>query len=91
MITIGDTVRLKVEFKNWTGVLASPEDVKLKLYRSKNEPIGTTIDVEPVSTGKYQYDWTVPADASKLIYFEYSGTLEGKSITGRMKIATKWV
>jgi len=91
VFTIGDTVRLKAEFKNWVGSLVSPADVKLKLYRNRNELIGTEIDVAPVSTGKYQYDYTIPADASRRMYFEYSGTLEGTLIVGRMKIATKWV
>ena len=90
-ITIGDTVRLKAEFKNWIGVLESPEDVKLKIYRNRNELIETIVDITPVSTGKYQYDYTIPDDASRRMYFEYSGTFEGKPIVGRMKIATKWI
>ena len=90
MATIGDTIRLKAEFKNWAGVLASPSDVKVKVYSEGNTVLLTATTVTPVSVGIYEYDYTIPLDQTKSIYFEFAGTLETKPITGRMKLEISW-
>ena len=89
MALTGNTIRLKAEFKTFDGVLVSPDNVKLKIYSDRNDLL-EEINVEPISTGKYQYDYTIPNDIGP-IYFEFNGTLEGKPILGRMKLDRKWV
>ena len=88
MAIIGDTVKLKCEFKNWAGVLESPSDVKVKVYEG-NEILLTT-SVTPVTTGKYEYDYTIPINAVGDMYFEFIGILENKTIMGRMKLEREW-
>ena len=90
MATIGDTVRLKCEFKNWAGDLTSPTNVKIIVYSEENKVLLPATTVESVSAGKYKYDYTIPIDAVGNMYFEFSGTLETKTIIGRMKLERKW-
>jgi hypothetical protein len=93
MVITGDTIRLKVEFKNWAGILASPNDVKLKIYLVKNiarDELIEEINVDPISVGKYQYDYTIPVGAGS-IFYEFSGTLEDKQVLGRAELVRKWV
>ena len=92
MALIGNTVRLKVEFKTFDGVLVNPENVKLRIYSGSNKKNGLLeeINVEPIEEGKYQYDYTIP-EGLGFLYFEFSGILEGKPILGRMKLERKWI
>ncbi len=91
MPLIGDTIRLKGEFKDFNGVYVDPDDVVLKIYAGNKKQYGE--DITPVRTGlgKYQYDYVVPEDVIGPLYFEFSGKIDGKPILGRATIDRRWV
>ena len=87
-----NTVRLKAEFKTFLDVYADPTGITLKVYDKQREQVGSTItinDDNKTSTGIYSYDYTIPLDYIRLTY-EFSGTLEGSTITGRSAITCTW-
>lgn len=61
-----------------------------RVYDEDKEQIGEDVSVEAVSTGIYQYDYTIPAGTVPLFY-EFCGTLSGKPILARGVIEREWV
>jgi len=90
MPLIGDTIRLKAEFKDFNGEHVSPENVYLRIYDGYKKQVGEDILVLPSDVGKYQYDYVIP-DVIGPLYFEFVGTLEGLPILGRATIDKRWV
>lgn len=88
---IGDTVRLKAEFKDFDGEYRSPENVKLKIYDNAKNQIEDDIDVEPYEIGKYRYDYTISNKGVGPIVVEFQGELDSKPILGRITLDRKWV
>jgi len=94
MPLIGDTIRLKAEFKDFNGKLTDIENPKVVVYDSNREVI-LAAEPERVGVGKYQYDLIVPdyKEAGKQkepLVFEFSGSLEGKPIVGRTSFERMW-
>lgn len=94
MPLIGDTIRLKGEFKDFNGELTDIENPKVVVYDSNREVI-LVAEPERVGVGKYQYDLIVPdyKEAGKQkepLVFEFSGSLEGKPIVGRASFERVW-
>ena len=94
MPLIGNTIRLKGEFKDFNGELTDIENPKVVVYDSKRKVI---LDAEPerIEEGKYQYDLIVPdyKEAGKQnepLVFEFSGELDGKPIVGRASFERVW-
>ena len=94
MPLIGDTIRLKGEFKDFNGELTDIENPKVVVYDSKRKVI---LDAEPerIEEGKYQYDLIVPdyneaGKQNELLVFEFSGELDGKPIVGRASFERVW-
>ena len=89
MPLIGDTVRLKAEFKDFNGELTDIENPKVVVYDSKRKVI---LDAEPerIEEGKYQYDYVIP-DVIGPLYFEFVGTIGGLPILGRATIDRRWI
>ena len=94
MPLIGNTIRLKAEFKDFNGELTNIENPKVVVYDSKRKVI---LDAEPerIEKGKYQYDLIVPdyKEAGKQnepLVFEFSGSLEDKPIVGRASFERMW-
>jgi len=92
MAIAGNTVRLKAEFKTFDEVYADPTNIKLKIYDKNRKIIGNIVldNNNKVSTGIYQYDYTIPNNCTEITY-EFSGVLENKLITGRSVIDVDWV
>ncbi len=90
MALIGNTVRLKAEFKDFNGEYVSPENVILRIYDGYRKQIGEDIPVSPIAVGKYQYDYVIP-DVVGTLYFEYVGTIGGLPILGRAAVDKKWI
>lgn len=86
---IGDTIRLKAEFKKFKGEYEDPTSIDLTIHDIKSkEQIGDTISIcaeHKVSTGIYQYDYTIP-DRPRDIYAKFKGVLEGKDIVNTVDI-----
>lgn len=91
MPLIGDTIRLKAEFKDFNGVYVDPDDVVLKIYAGNKKQLGEDITPDRVGLGKYQYDYVVPEDVIGPLYFEFSGEIDGKPILGRAALERTWL
>ena len=91
MPLIGDTIRLKAEFKDFNGEHVSPENVILRIYNGYKKQVGEDIPVLPSDVGKYQYDYVIPKDVIGLLYFEFVGTIGGLPILGRATIDKRWI
>ena len=94
MPLIGDTIRLKGEFKDFDGNLTDIEEPKVVVYDSNREVI-LAAEPERVGVGKYQYDLIVPdyKEAGKQkepLVFEFSGQLGGQPVVGRSSFERVW-
>jgi len=92
MAIITNTVRLRAEFKTFAGEFSNPTSITFKVYNKQRVQVGTTVDItadDRISTGIYEYDYTIPTGYTELTY-EFSGLLEGKYITGRSTIDCDW-
>jgi len=89
--TIGDTIRLTGDFKNWAGALADPTSVTVTTYDQNRNVLATLSGASVVKseTGKYYAEYLVP-DVKMLIY-EFTGTLEGGAITQRKSLNPVWL
>ena len=89
MPLIGNTVRLKAEFRDFNGELTDIENPRVVVYDSKRKVI---LDAEPerIEEGKYQYDYVIPNVIGPL-YFEFAGAIEGLPILGRTIIDKRWI
>ena len=88
----GDTVRLKVQFKTFTGQLVDPTDIKLTIYKTDKtqiEQIAIT-DSDKESVGVYSYDY-LPADELTEFIFEFFGRYSNKPILARGKVEVKFI
>ena len=83
----GDTIRLKASFYTFAGALADPSDVSVTIYDSSRTVLVTGIPTKEV-TGVYYYDYTTPAEGR--FPFEFTGTLEGKTILARDGFSVGW-
>lgn len=85
------SVKLRAEFKTYSGSLADPTNVELRIY-DHNRKLLETIPLTTenwVSVGVYEYEYTLPDYPS--IYYEFTGILEGSRTVGRGEIKIKWV
>lgn len=93
MALIGDTIRLRAEFRTWDGLAADPENIELRIYDKDRRQIGETISISSghrTALGAYQYDFIVPNQSSP-VYYEFSGLLEDAPIVARSRIEVDWV
>ena len=90
MPLVGNTVRLKAEFRDFNGEYVSPDNVILRIYDGYKKQVGEDIPVLPSDVGKYQYDYVIP-DVIGPLYFEFSGEIDGKPILGRTIIDKRWI
>lgn len=84
----GDTVRLKVNFKSFTGQAVNPVNPTLTIYKTDQTVVETITDLVNEGTGQYYYDY-VP-ELSEFI-FEFSGQYNDKPILVREKVETKFI
>lgn len=93
MPLVGDTVRLKVTFQDYDGVLIDPTDIKLTIYdQSTKKIIAGPFDITDDNrsgSGTYFYDYTLPIGLTALVY-EYIGNYNGKPIVGRSTLTREW-
>ncbi len=90
MPLVGNTVRLKAEFRDFNGEHVSPDNVILRIYDGYKKQVSEDIPVLPTSLGKYQYDYVIP-DVIGPLYFEFVGTIGGLPILGRAIIDKRWI
>jgi uncharacterized protein YfaS (alpha-2-macroglobulin family) len=94
IVTAGDTVRLKVAFKDWDGLPVDPSDITFTVYDEAMGAQGTPVSIgaaNKVSTGVYQYDYTTPYMPGTYLA-EFIGTLDGDEVAvRRLRIEAKLV
>lgn len=91
MPTIGDTVRIKAEFRDFEDNLVSPNGVTFTMYDGKRAVLGDVVNLSPVSTGVYQLDYVVPSTGTDPLCYEVKGTLDSLPILARAELNRKWV
>jgi hypothetical protein len=92
MAVIGNTIKLRAEFKDYEGNLCDPDSVELRILDNMKRQLGDTMIVSTiyrVSTGIYEYPFVVPDGAGQLTY-EFRGTIEGNPAIGRGTITRTW-
>ena len=88
----GDTVRLKVNFKTFSGQSVDPQNIKLTIYKTDKtqiEQIAIT-DSNKENVGVYFYDYLPASELSEFI-FEFSGSYSNKPILAREKVEVKFI
>ena len=94
MAIVGNTVRLRCEFSTFAGAPIDPSQVNLNIYNSVKKLIFGPVPMmmlEGHVIGVFEYDYVIPADASSLIYYEFTGTTEGTPIVARGSIPITWI
>lgn len=89
----GDTIKLRIEFRSYYGELFDPDSIVLKIFENTNTLINTiNIDVltHKLSTGIYEYEYTVPLGSGSLVY-EVDSLKGTSSNVIRGKISREWV
>ncbi|KZZ85647.1 hypothetical protein [Bacillus sp. SJS] len=93
MVLSGDTVRLKVEFKSFSGNLVDPENVELCIY----DMTGLHLETIPIAdsnrekVGVYFYDYeTTASGLNESFVFEFAGSYNNKPILARGKVKVQF-
>ncbi|MBT2680148.1 hypothetical protein J7E38_14125 [Bacillus sp. ISL-35] len=88
----GDTVRLKVHFKTFTGQSVDPTDIKLTIYKTDKTQVEQILldETAKEGIGLYFYDY-VPADELNEFIFEFIGSYSNKPILSRGKVEVKFI
>lgn len=84
MIYSGDTVRLKVNFKTFTGEAINPDNVTLTIYDIERNQIEQyeLDDTYRQDVGVYFFDYITPDDEQEIIY-EFKGVYNNYPIIVR--------
>ena len=95
MPLIGNTIRLKGEFKDLDGNLTDIKEPKVVIYDNKRNVIKEAIP-NKAGTGAYYYDLVVPdyPEAGKRnepLVFEFSGEIGEMPVVGRTTLDRRWV
>lgn len=86
MALIGDTVRLRVRFRTFSGNVVDPNDVTLRILDGNTYQEIDNITVsnnDKVDIGIYECDYVIPNGDSETLVYEFSGTYDNKPILAR--------
>jgi len=88
----GDTVMLKVHFKDFKGNSIDPTEITLTTYDNQENQIEsfTLDDTNKENVGVYFYEYTLPDDKQEVI-FEFRGLHYQKPILVRDKVEIKFI
>jgi hypothetical protein len=88
----GDTIQLRVHFKDFKGVAVDPENVTLTIYDKQQEIIEQFIldDTNRENVGVFYYDY-VPASELDEFIFEFAGSYLNKPILSREKAVLSFI
>ncbi|MBS3679948.1 hypothetical protein KGF86_06965 [Ornithinibacillus massiliensis] len=91
MILSGDTVRLQVQFKTFTGQAIDPTDITLSIYDSTKQQIEQfkLDDTNKNDVGVYYFDYVTPDDKQDII-FEFKGVHNNLPIVVRDSLKIKF-
>ncbi|WEZ10154.1 ZmpA/ZmpB/ZmpC family metallo-endopeptidase-related protein [Priestia flexa] len=87
----GDTIRLKVNFRDFDNQSVNPSDVKLTIYDTDKQTIESIElnDTNKIDEGVYFYDYVLPDDKRE-VTFEFRGIHNEKPILTRGTIPIKF-
>lgn len=89
----GDTIRIKVHFKTFTGDSVDPTEISLKIYdKDKNliEEIPIN-DTNKITEGVYFYDYFPAPEMTDYFYFEFIGQHNNLPILARDKVEIRFI
>jgi hypothetical protein len=77
----GDTIRLLCTFKDFSGALATPTLINVKIYDQKYTLVNTysvDLTVNNLSQGNYFYDYTIPSQyVNTNLFYEWYAEYNG--------------
>lgn len=87
----GDTVRLKVYFKDFNSKAIDPQNVTLSIFKSNKELLEqfNLTESNKSEKGVYFYDYS-PTDLTEFVY-EFKGLHNDKPILVREKVKTTFI
>ncbi|USK86162.1 hypothetical protein [Peribacillus asahii] len=88
----GDSIRLKVNFKDFAGKAVNPVSLTLTIYDTNQMQIEqfTLDDANKLDVGVYFYDY-VPASELNEFIFEFAGSVNNKPILARDTVKVKFI
>lgn len=88
----GDSVRLQVHFKSFSGQSIDPAEIKLTIYKTDKTQVEQIIitDTNKENAGVYFYDYTPASELNEFI-FEFAGSYNNKSVLSRGKVEVKFI
>lgn len=92
MAIMGNTIKLRAEFRDYDGELYDPSTVTLKIYNTNRNQLGSTVTVtdnDRVDVGIYECEYTVPIGSGNLTY-EFEGITGSMPVVGRGTIIRSW-
>jgi hypothetical protein len=92
MAVIGDTVKIHMEFTNFSGVPTDPGEIILNIYghgREQIESIIVDMAHTKISDGVFEQDYVIPY-GHRVIYYEVIGNPEGLPSVTRGRIECHW-
>jgi hypothetical protein len=89
----GNTVRLECTFKDFNGIIVSPQTVKVIFYDYRYNilqqlNLDTSYQLE---NGVYFYNYTTPSDKEYRIIYEWQGVINGVSSLKRGSFRTVFI
>jgi len=81
---VGNSVRLKAEFKDFDGTNYDPDDVTVKIYSGAMSVIHTSTSPVHDGLGIFYLDYTLTEDDYA---FEFSGEIAGFPILSRLPLS----
>ena len=94
IVKTGDTVRLKVEFKDFNDNYADPTEIVLRVYNKNKVQISEDISItsaHKISVGIYEYEYEIPSNVMNYIVYEFDGLLGSTHAVNREKLHVEWV
>jgi hypothetical protein len=87
----GDSVQLRVHFKDFKGNSIDPTDVKLTTYKTDHSQIEQFIldDTNKETVGVYFYEYVTASELNEFI-FEFAGSYQNKPILSRGSVKVKF-
>lgn len=88
----GDTIQLRVYFKDFKGVTVDTENVTLTIYDKQQEIIEQFIldDTNRLDLGVFYYDYTPASELDEFI-FEFAGSYLNKPILARDSVKLSFI
>lgn len=92
LAVIGNTIKLRVEFKDFNSDYIDPDDITFAVYDSRKQLVGGVVPitaVHKIDAGIYEVNYTIPEGTTDLMY-EFKGFMDGLPTVIRGKVTREW-